>query len=513
MWNRGSITVFYSLILTLVLSLVGSFLLLAKVSAGRAQIAMAMDMAMYSEMAKYDPLLLEKYHVFFLDGGYGTQTLKLGNILDEVQEEITYGLSPSKGKGLLRAIDFIDLKAEKSAITGYSLATDQKGGVFRTQAVQYMKHTKVLQGISSLNESFWGEKMGVFGDLIHAAGFLDGRFADTGGEDGTNIWNTLNELSETLSIERLEELPYEETKTEAGEPVLEIDKEKVREAKKVLTEVSRLKRSSILHKLIQTPEALSDWCVYEKELVSNRRCQSGMGIVDIKGQVQDTEDSYYFQAYLMQNMNHYRQQVHTTGPAYAIEYILSGKTSDVENLESTAKSLLFIRQVENTVYLYTDVQKRAGVESVSATAAMLLGLPDLKEAIKAALILSWAYVESLVDVRGLLSGKNVPLWKNSTSWQVEPQDILLAISDPDSCTKDNGSVGYEEYLALMLLTVSEEEKTMRCLDVVEQTMRALPQRSGYSMDCAVGMLEVQMHIRVEDKKTFEITNRKSYDCM
>lgn len=515
MWNKGSITVFYSLILTLILSIISSFLLVAKVSAGRAQIAMAMDLAMYSEMAKYDPQLFEEFHVFFLDGGFGTGTLQLGKLLDELQTEISYGLSPSKDKGIYSAIDFIDLELEGSAITGYSLATDQKGSVFRTQAVQYMKNTAALQGISDLMEQALGEEYDSFGNLIQNS--LPGTSYEVFDEDGdeSSIWKKLTSLAESLSEEQLdalepEALPRNE-ESGAGEQVLAIDKEKVREAKQVITEAAKLKKSSILYKLIKAPEEISAWSMDADTQVSKRRCQSGMGIVDMTNMDSSLMDKYFFQAYLLGHMNHFRKQIHTAGPNYGLEYMLAGKNSDAENLEAAAKKLLLIREAANTAYLYTDSEKRSSIETVSAMAAMMFGLPDLQPVLEASLILSWAYVESLVDVRGLFSGKCVPLWKSSSTWQVQMGDVPRAISDPDCCTKDNGTIGYEEYLSFMLWTVSEEKKTMRCLDVVEQTIRAMPEKGGFSMDCAIDMLAVQMKVRAEDKKTFEITQQIRYE--
>lgn len=521
MYQKGSITAFYSLILTLILSLISSFLLLAKMSVGRAQIAMAMDQSMYSEMARFDQELLEEYHVFFLDGGFGSHTLQMGKILDELQTDMTYGLSPSKEKSYSNAIDFIELTLEESAITGYTLATDQKGGVFREQAIRYMKDTAILQGISSATENISPEKSIL--NILGAAS--QGIFQGDESLFEGNTFEKIKELADTLPVEQLEQSALNRENTdemdgqrtdEASQQVKTLtiaEKQKTEDAKKLLKKVKSLKESSILHQLIQTPEQISDWAVDEDTLVSNRECQNGMGVfeaVDAKGMVLD---NFLFQEYLFGNLNHYRQQIHSTGPSYGIEYLISGKGSDVENLETVAKKLLLIREIANTAYLYTNAEKRASVETVAGLLSAVILLPELQPAIEAAMILAWAYVESLVDVRGLFSGNAVPLWKSNDSWQVGIEELLVAVSDLDRCAVSSGTMEYQDYLALLLFVVSEETKTMRCLDVIEQTLREMPGKENFSMDCAIDLLEVCMSVRVEDKKTFEIKEKRSYRNM
>lgn len=582
MWQKGSITVFYSLILTLILSLISSFLLSAKVSAGRAQIAMAMDQAMFSAMARYDKALLEEYHLFFQDGGLGSQTLQMGKILDELESDMAYGLSPSKEKTFLAAIDFLNLSLENSAITGYTLATDQKGGVFREQVIQYMQDTAVLQGISSLTESLANSDNGLLKQILGNWGSFgvsnqndfnesnssQNSFNQSSSGQNTSgvgtVFEQLERLTDGFSIEELEQRVaeinsnsanagsqtsqasgnYNSTSngtngnvssesqtsgnhnstsegttenTNSGDAqtsnLTKEEKAKVEDAKAVLKSVEKLKSTSILKLVIKSPENLSDWQAERAALVSNRNRQSGMGVVETVVETDSLIASYLFQDYLLQNINHYGQQFHATGPAYGLEYILGGKNSDVANLENVVKKLLLMREVANTVYLYSDSAKRTSVESVAALFSAAILLPELQPVIEAALILAWAYVESLVDVRGLLSGKAVPLWKNMTSWQVDMENLLTAVSNPDACTKSSGNLYYQEYLALLLLTTSEETKTIRCMDVIEQTMRGISGKENFSMDCAIDTLEIQMSVTAEQKKTFEIIEKRSYRAM
>lgn len=520
MQKKGSITVFYSLILTLMLSLISSFLLSAKVSAGRALIAMAMDQSMYSAMAKYDAKLFDAYNLFFIDGGVGQSTLQLGNLMDELQEDMLYGLSPSKDKRSYDAVDFIKLQLEDYAVLGYALATDQKGSVFREQVLRYMKDTMVLQGISSLTEinqnSGDSFLMNVLGHIAAVDGF-DGKdiFID---EAAGASYEQLEQLAEQLPIEQLETEAVETELLDAqsigtrvqevsvGETVMALD------MKEVITEVHKTKNHPVLNKLIQAPQMLSDWCVSKEERLSNRELQQGMGVISLQ-ETSSMSDRILFQTYLFDHLNYYGHSVQSTGPAYGIEYLIGGKSSDVENLEAIAKKLLLVREAANVAYLITNPQKRASAEAVSSVLAAILVIPEIQPAIEAAILFAWAYVESLVDVRGLFSGNAVPLWKSDAAWQVDLGELLVAYSDLDRYAVSYGTASYKEYLSCLLWLESEETKTMRCLDVIEQSMRGIKGKENFSMDCAIDLLEVQMTVRVEDRKVFEITEKRSYRTM
>lgn len=499
MWKKGSITIFYSLILSVLLALMGALLLLAKISAGRTHTAMAMDQVMFSQMAKYDQALLEEYHLFFMDGGYGKNTLQTGKILDEIESELSYVLMPSKEKSLFGAMNFLDLTLENSGITGYTLATDQKGSVFREQIIQYMKDTLVLQNISSMVQG-WNE-------------------GEHSLEKMESLMETLEETSKDFSLEMLEtntQQPEEGTETAWQEPPVPVsleEEKKAKETKELLKSVQKAKRSRLLDFVLKTPESLSEWAVEKNALVSERKRQKGMGVIEFFEEENKLSDTYLFQEYLLRNINCYGNELHKTGPSYGLEYIIGGKPSDAENLEYVVKQLLLVREAANAAHLYGDAQKRAAVESAAMLVAAVFMIPEFQGAVESALILAWAYVESLVDVRGLLSGKAVPLMKNSSGWQVSFENIPLALTDPDCLTKSSGTTYYKDYLKYLLLPVSDEKETMRCMDVVEQTLRGLPGKENFSLDCAVDTLEVAVSVTSEKKKELEIVERRSYRTM
>lgn len=94
-----------------------------------------------------------------------------------------------------------------------------------------------------------------------------------------------------------------------------------------------------------------------------------------------------------------------------MEYILGGKNSDRENLKSVAAKLLLIRQGVNMAHLLADGGKRIQLETLSLAIASSFLVPPAAAVIEAALLVCWAFAESVLDVRELFAGGHVPLVK------------------------------------------------------------------------------------------------------
>src|SRR5699024_11974843 len=86
-----------SLLLLVIISLLAACIQSSRVSCARAQAANAMGAAMYSLFAQYDRDLLEDYHLFFLDSGYGDSRPNLAQVIAQTETFalpiLSYGLT------------------------------------------------------------------------------------------------------------------------------------------------------------------------------------------------------------------------------------------------------------------------------------------------------------------------------------------------------------------------------------------------------------------------------------
>ena len=114
--------------------------------------------------------------------------------------------------------------------------------------------------------------------------------------------------------------------------------------------------------------------------------------------------------------------------------------------------------------------------------------------IKHALLLAWAYGESLTDVKTLLAGKKVPAVKSKESWNLT-LDSLLELSKnrsiPEGKETEEGN-SYEQYLQMMLVLKSKEELSMRALDLVEINLRSGMEKTFFRADACVSGADFDM---------------------
>ena len=140
MRKKGSVTVFLTLILSLLLSLICASIESVRMASARTQILNGMDIGLYSLFGQYDKELLTDYDLFALDGSRGGGQLDLAAVCDELEVYMNPVLKQNSQK----------LTLCQSGLTGYRLLTDQKGEAFYQQIVGYMQETLGSQGIQLL---------------------------------------------------------------------------------------------------------------------------------------------------------------------------------------------------------------------------------------------------------------------------------------------------------------------------------------------------------------------------
>ena len=77
--KKGYLTVYLSLSLGIILSLILALTEWARVNAMRMQVECVADTAASSVLAEYHRQLLEQYELFFIDTSYGTDTAAYAN--------------------------------------------------------------------------------------------------------------------------------------------------------------------------------------------------------------------------------------------------------------------------------------------------------------------------------------------------------------------------------------------------------------------------------------------------
>ena len=85
-----------------------------------------------------------------------------------------------------------------------------------------------------------------------------------------------------------------------------------------------------------------------------------------------------------------------------MEYLLSGKKSDRENLKEAVNKVLMLRGSMNLLYLLNSPDKKAEAEALAA--AVTAGIIPAQMAVSFLILTLWAFGEAVLDVKTLLAG-------------------------------------------------------------------------------------------------------------
>lgn len=170
-YKEGSITVFLSLILLLVLAIILTTVETARVNAASALSLRALITGLDSVMAEYYAPLYKEYHIFGLDAGYGLSEINQDKISEKLNSYMEYTFTPNKDltedsinnaymqmygvQNTLRAdsiysiqniygVGVKDIKTEK-----LTSLLEYDGELFEKQAMEYMKYKVPADTLSS----------------------------------------------------------------------------------------------------------------------------------------------------------------------------------------------------------------------------------------------------------------------------------------------------------------------------------------------------------------------------
>lgn len=445
--QNGSMTLFFALILAIVLSFFFSLLEAARVQGLDRIASRSILLEMESALGEYQVDLWKNYGLLFLDGGNDTGDLDLALLEGHRMEEASL---QKKGNG------FFQIALQNMEITGYSFATDSQGAAFEKQACRAIKEQLTAGAAEALKQKL---KEG-------------GNMAEEGREREKQWDSARDAMTEAEEWKKKEEIDWkqgaEEEQSHTREKEVSVPKKDLPE--NPVNSVDLLKKSSILAMVVENPAEVSAKSISLQETLKYR--QLSQGNLELSGG--GVLDKMWFLQYL----NHYfscktKKLNHKTHALeYELEYCIAGKAADQENLEKTVKELLLIREAGNFTTIMQDGKKQALAMEIAAAAVGFTGIPTLIQAVQIGILLAWSYIESILDVRCLLAGGSIPLIKQITDWKSDVtlgREVLKEKKEQAESQKQG--LNYQEYLQILLLLVKEETLVLRAMDVIEQNIR------------------------------------------
>lgn len=443
--KKAEITAFLSMVFVLFVSFVLGMLEVSVIQTSKSVSRLTTDRAVFSVFGEYNRNLFDEYHVFALDGSYGTGVFTDDKVISRLH---CYG-SPETGH----------------EITGRQYLTDDCGQAFREQVLEYME-TKygisVVRDFTGLAQEW--EEQSIRGEEM--------------AEKEKDILSDVADLREQISQPEQTGHPAGTDGTAPAE---------IPEGNPFAC-LEQIEKSGVLSLVMPEEMELSGLRIRPEEQASNRSLAVGNGTFPKRQGIGGADERLLFNEYVLKNFSDASSDAdaevgekvsRTEGVpgrtlSYEIEYILEGNASDKENLEAVVLKLFFIRMGLNYLYLMGDSGKQAEAAALAVAVTTVLLIPETAEVLKQLILLAWAAGESVVDLRTLLSGKRTALVKNSENWQLPLASLLtLGSGGEQLCGEDTpGGVSYKDYLRILLFLKDTDEITMRTLDRVEENLSA-----------------------------------------
>ena len=174
------------------------------------------------------------------------------------------------------------------------------------------------------------------------------------------------------------------------------------------------------------------------------------------------------------------------------EYIIKGSNDDEENYRACRNRLFIARNALNLVSIYSDPEKMELIISVAESITPgPLGLVT-----QAIIAEAWAALETEEDLEDLYRDKRVPILKSADQWKtglgavLESSEVRKKLDDEskelleekreelsdltnktDTVAQFKYGLNYDEYLMIMIISLNENVRLLRIMDLVQINMK------------------------------------------
>lgn len=372
----------------------------------------------------------------------------------------------ASGKTLLGSTRTNLLRIEQEAIDydSYTLLTDYEGEVFTAAVAAYMKQNLPAELVHKVKDRY-DEMKGV---------------TEQNSYQHNSVGNALDSVKDPekyiqeSGIEVTDEM-REKVKVDPKD-LPNVSKEEVQGT---LENVGKIQADGILSMVLPAGTQISGKGFSGNDRVSLRYRELG------KNPQKPTigfADKAILEQYIVEYLSNFVDQQEGHAMDYELEYILAGKENDPENLKNVVERILATREAANFAYLFTDSAKQSEALAMAVLLAGPTANPVVIEAIKLGLITSWAFCESILDMRTLLSGERIPFAKSTATWTSSLANISQLLSGYTKAISSPMGLSYTDYLGTMIMLEPLETIAYRTMDVQEYTVRQSTGYANFRMD-------------------------------
>lgn len=190
---------------------------------------------------------------------------------------------------------------------------------------------------------------------------------------------------------------------------------------------------------------------------------------------------------------------------YEQEYLLVGKSSDLDNIASAVSRIILLRTVADFATILGNKTVQAEAKLAATALVGFTGMPMLISLTQALILIMWAFAEALLDTCALMMGKEVPVLKKGITLQFT--DLFLIsreyLQQKAALVSDSKqiSLSYQDYLRIFLLMTDREELIYRSMDLMQENIRLRYQQEDFIIARCLYGFEAEAAYRVDSRFT------------
>ena len=446
---KGSLTVFFALIMTSVLTLMLAMAECIRIYELNGFAREYTDMAIESAFSEYNPYLWKNYRILALDTD-----------IDVLQQKvIEYCNANSNG---MTGTNFGRLIADEAIVDKYGLLTDESGQGVKYLGIKAAKGSLAAQTVEKLKTN---EKN------------LKSIPSSSVREQAENAKASLNNAKASLEEAKRSnpQEDYPEPEEVEDNPLDAFSMMKEALAKGVLS-------------VVVPAGKLSDKSIKLEEMPSHRVLNKGDASYEMDLNI---VDQALFIDYLLTNFAYYGG-ANSDGLNYEIEYLINHKASDAENLAAVVTELLALREGANFATITSNDIMRDQANAIAHTLAAFTMNEAIIEAVAVGIMAAWAFIESVLDVRLLLAGGKVPVIKTLDDWTSDVYHLSSFLDVSKKAKETKNGISYRDYLMGFLAIVPDKSLSIRACDVMEVALNSTEDYKNSKMDNMIFMADFTM---------------------
>lgn len=471
----GYITVYLSLIMGVLLSLILAVTEGARQNTIRMHIECCADMALDSALAEFHREMLEQYDLFFIDTAYGTGDPSFHRTEEHILEYMQKNLNPAEEFSIPGALDITGLTAEGVSLLQAGVASDDGGAVLKHHIVQYMKDISGLSLAQSILDA-GGRMEGLQGRNVEA----EWDSADAALKEEIRNGKMLQDENWDGEIP---ETPSDAVKSTRSEGILGIAAQGMELSNAALSDASR---------------------------PSVRNLNQGTGLSEGKTVADTVVDNGLLYAYILDKCGYFGKEKENSALCYQVEYILQQQTQDRENLKGTLQELLMLREASNAAFLFSSGLRSQAAQAAAVIAAVLL-MPETAQAIETVILFAWSYAESVKDIRILLKGGKVPAVKSEANWNTPFSQLLTYRAHLDSWQSADEGWDYGEYLGALLFLHGADRSVKGLMDIMESDIRQTEGNAEFRIDGMIDGMTAEIFVTGKFGGSYSIRRTYEYE--